>query len=301
MHPQLHPLDFDLDKKTTRSEYPMKAEIGKKEFIDAVKKVKSHIKSGDIFQCVISEKFKFEFNYDPFLFYRVLRTLNPSPYLFLLDFNDEKLIGSSPEMLVKVSGGLIETSPIAGTRPRGVDQAEDDKYIRQLNASIKEKAEHLMLVDLGRNDIGRVSQAGSVKVSKFMSVEKYSHVMHLVSLVEGKLNKNISPWQAFASCFPAGTLSGAPKVRAMEIISDLEKTDRSTYGGAVVFNTFHNDLLSCITIRSLYSYKNQAVIQAGAGIVTDSSPEKEYEEVLNKSKALKVAVKVTSELVGGKK
>ena len=265
------PLDFDLGKTSLSKELSIDGEIGE-ETLDAVKKVKEHIKNGDIFQCVISDKFNFEFNCDSFLFYRVLRTLNPSPYLFILDFADEALIGSSPEMLVKISDSTIETSPIAGTRPRGKTSIEDEKFIKQLNASVKEKAEHLMLVDLGRNDIGRVSKPGTVEVTKFMHVEKYSHVMHIVSVVEGKLKKSISPWN-FASCFPAGTLSGAPKVRAMEIISDLELSDRGTYGGAVVFNTFNGDLLSCITIRSP-AQKVMRLLFTGAGIVADSNPKK---------------------------
>ena len=197
------PLDFDLGKTSLSKELSIDGEIGEKTFLDAVKKVKEHIKNGDIFQCVISDKFNFEFNCDSFLFYRVLRTLNPSPYLFILDFADEALIGSSPEMLVKISDSTIETSPIAGTRPRGKTSIEDEKFIKQLNASVKEKAEHLMLVDLGRNDIGRVSKPGTVEVTKFMHVEKYSHVMHLVSVVEGKLKKIHISMECICIMFPS--------------------------------------------------------------------------------------------------
>jgi anthranilate synthase component 1 len=263
--------------------------------MEAVKRIKSHIRAGDIFQCVMSEQFRFELEEDPFEVYRVLRMINPSPYLFFLDFGGEVLLGSSPEMLVRVMNGTVETCPIAGTRPRGKDEAHDKKYERELLSSVKEKAEHLMLVDLGRNDIGRVSRPGTVKVTDFMKVERYSHVMHIVSLVEGKLKRNLSAWEAFCACFPAGTLTGAPKIRAMQILSELEGPRRGTYGGAVLAHDFLGNINSCITIRSLWAKGKNAVIQSGAGVVADSSPTKEYDEVLNKAKAIRSAVAATKE------
>ena len=270
---------------------PLEAELGREKFCDAVRKVKQHIKAGDIFQCVLSDRFSFDLDVDPIIIYRILRMINPSPYLFYLDLGDgEVLLGSSPEMLLKSDGKTIGTCPIAGTRPRGKDHAEDLKFEKNLLASVKETAEHLMLVDLGRNDIGRMARPGTVEVTEFMKVERFSHVMHLVSLVEGKLKKGASSWDALGSCFPAGTLSGAPKIRAMEIISELEGGRRGPYGGAVVAHDFSGNLNSCITIRSLYVNNGKAYIQAGAGVVADSRPEKEYDEVLNKAKAVQAAV-----------
>ena len=263
----------------------------------AVRKIKRYIKNGDIFQCVLSDRFSFKYETDPLMVYRILRMLNPSPYLFYMELGDEEcLLGSSPEMLIRTNGSNIQTCPIAGTRSRGEDNASDLKLEKELLASVKEKAEHLMLVDLGRNDIGRVSQPGSVEVSTFMQVMRYSHVMHLVSTVEGKLKKNIGAWEAFQACFPAGTLSGAPKIRAMEIISELEQQRRGTYGGAVIAYDFNGNLNSCITIRSMHLKEGIGHVQAGAGIVADSRPEKEYDEVLNKSQALKQAVSIASSL-----
>lgn len=264
--------------------------LGKEAFCEAVSVVKEHIYNGDIFQCVLSDSFKFPLDIDPFTVYRVLRMINPSPYLFYIDTEDETLLGSSPEMLLKVDHGKIETCPIAGTRPRGNTEAEDKQMEADLLASEKEKAEHLMLVDLGRNDIGRTSKPGTVRVENFMHTERFSHVMHLVSNVHGDLDPSYTPWDAFKACFPAGTLSGAPKVKAMEIISKLEKTGRGPYGGAVVYYDFSGNLNSCITIRSLLVKDKTGYIQAGAGLVADSDPDAEYQEVLNKSKAVKSAV-----------
>ncbi len=272
---------------------PMEARsmLGEEAFCAGVKQIKQHIRAGDIFQCVLSDRFHFPFKEDPFLVYRILRMINPSPYQFYLSFgNDEVLLGSSPEMLIRTNSGLVETCPIAGTRPRGKDGKHDKKLEGDLLSSVKEKAEHLMLVDLGRNDIGRVAKPGSVVVKEFMKVERYSHVMHLVSLVEGKLKSNHSSWQAFGACFPAGTLSGAPKIRAMQIISELEPEARGSYGGAVVCHDFTGNINSCITIRSLFIKDGIGYVQAGAGIVADSNPTREYEEVLNKSKAIRSAV-----------
>lgn len=267
--------------------------MGKASFLEAVKKIKQYIRAGDIFQCVLSEQFQFKMDKDPFEVYRVLRNINPSPYLFYVDFIDEVLLGSSPEMLIRAADNTVETCPIAGTRPRGKTELQDKKLERDLMSSVKERAEHLMLVDLGRNDIGKVSKPGTVKVKDFMHVGRFSHVMHIISMVEGKLKRQYSAWDAFCACFPAGTLSGAPKIRAMKIISELEKARRGTYGGAVIAHDFLGNMNSCITIRSLWVKDRSATIQAGAGIVADSNPEKEYEEVLNKSKAIRKAVSAT--------
>lgn len=283
-------LDFSLQDVLHAQPVEAKARLGEENFCEAVRKVKAHIKKGDIFQGVLSDRFSFELKADPFLVYRVLRMINPSPYLYFLATGDEFLLGSSPEMLVRVSDSKLETCPIAGTRPRGKTLKEDQKLERDLLASVKEKAEHLMLVDLGRNDIGRVARAGSVKVREFMKVERYSHVMHLVSLVEGQLKPSYTPWQALGACFPAGTLSGAPKIRAMQIIAEQEASRRGPYGGAIVCQDFSGNLNSCITIRSLYVKNNTGYVQAGAGVVADSSPAKEYQEVLNKAKAIRSAV-----------
>lgn len=273
-----------------------KAYLGPEQFYHCVKVAKQHIRNGDIFQAVLSDFFQFPLEVDPYQVYRALRMINPSPYLFYLQFKDELLLGASPEMLVKVSEGKIQTCPIAGTRPRGATDAEDDVLIKQLYASVKEKAEHLMLVDLGRNDIGRVAKLGSVRVKDFMHVEKFSHVIHLVSLVEGELRKDLSAWDAFRACFPAGTLSGAPKIRAMEIIAALEQHARGPYGGAVLYHDYSGNLNSCITIRSLYTRGGIGTVQAGAGIVADSQPQREYEEILNKSKAVRKAVALATHM-----
>ena len=272
----------------------VKENLGAERYMASVRKIKNYIRAGDIFQCVLSDQFTFPFEQDHFLLYRILRMINPSPYLFYLDFGDETLIGSSPEMLTKVEKGIISTCPIAGTRPRGDHEKADKKFEKELLKSVKEQAEHLMLVDLGRNDVGRVSRAGSVRVTDFMKIERFSHVMHLVSLVEGRLAKGLSAWDAFCSCFPAGTLSGAPKIRAMEIIAELEGTRRGTYGGAVVAHDYFGNLNSCITIRSMWVKNGRGYIQSGAGVVADSSPKKEYEEVQNKAMAIKKAASLAN-------
>ena len=288
---------FPLPEISQVEPIPFTALMDRDRYCAAVRKIKRYIRNGDIFQGVLSDRFSFKYEADPLIVYRILRMLNPSPYLFYLELGDEEcLLGSSPEMLIRTTGSTIQTCPIAGTRPRGEDRAEDLKLEKELLASIKEKAEHLMLVDLGRNDIGRVSQPGSVEVSSFMQVMRYSHVMHLVSTVEGKLKKNIGAWEAFMACFPAGTLTGAPKIRAMEIIAELEYERRGTYGGAVVAYDFNGNLNSCITIRSMFLKDGVGHIQAGAGIVADSRPEKEYDEVLGKSRAVKNAVSIASSL-----
>ncbi len=261
-----------------------------KNFDKKIAQIKEHIKQGDIFQCVLSEKRKFKLKTNPIHVYRHLRAENPSSYHYFFDTGSGIFLGASPEMLVRVSKGIVETCPIAGTRPRGKTEEENQRFAKNLLDSPKERAEHMMLVDLGRNDVGRISAPGSVKVTKFMEVRNLSHVMHLISIVQGKLRRGLTAWDAFFSCFPAGTLSGAPKIRAMQIISELEDENRGFYGGAVVMSYFGGDLDSCISIRSL-SYKNGiAMVQSGAGIVTDSKAKKELEEIIGKSRAIRVAI-----------
>jgi anthranilate synthase component 1 len=258
----------------------------KSRFCGIVNKAKEYIKAGDIIQVVLSQRFKAKIRRDPFDIYRSLRGLNPSPYMFFLQLGPVTLIGASPELLVRCEDGFVQARPIAGTRRRGADEAEDKALEKELLNDPKEKAEHLMLVDLGRNDIGRIAKLGSVRVSNFMSVERYSHVMHLVSEVTGRLDKKYDAYDVLRACFPAGTVSGAPKVRAMEIIDELENTRRATYAGCVGYVSFSGNLDTCITLRTMAVVKGSAYIQAGAGIVADSVPEKEYVETQNKAKAL---------------
>lgn len=292
-------LDVPFDEPNLQGLAGMRGAMGAEAFYDKLAIIKEHILAGDIFQCVLSEQFSFELGVEPFLVYRVLRMINPSPYLFYFQdiHSTETLLGASPEMLVKVQGGVIETSPIAGTRPRGATPQEDEQLAAQLLADEKELAEHLMLVDLSRNDIGRTCQPGTVKVDEFMAIERYSHVMHITSKVSGTLAEGTSPWDAFCASFPAGTLSGAPKVRALEILSRLEPSRRGPYGGAVVYYDFAGNLNSCITIRSLHVKDGRGTVQAGAGIVADSQPKLEYEEIQHKAsgivKAIELSRKVT--------
>lgn len=260
-------------------------------FAKIVNSAKAYIKKGDIIQAVLSQRFKIKTHKDPFQIYRNLRSLNPSPYMYFLKFKEAALVGSSPEMLVRCEGGLIQTRPIAGTRPRGKTEKEDRKLEEELKKDKKERAEHLMLVDLGRNDLGRVSQTGTVKVSEFMAVEKYSHVMHLVSEVRGSLDtRRCDIYDVLRAAFPAGTVSGSPKIRAMEIIDELENLRRGPYAGCVGYFSFSHNMDTCITIRTIIIKGNSAYIQAGAGIVADSLPEREYTESVNKAKALIEAV-----------
>jgi anthranilate synthase component 1 len=256
------------------------------DFIRKVKRAKQYIAAGDIFQVVLSLRLDFKAPSDPFQIYRALRTVNPSPYMFFLKLDDLHVLGASPEMLVRATGRQLEYRPIAGTRRRGVDGGDDEKLILELQNDEKERAEHVMLVDLGRNDLGRVSQYGTVKVRDLMYVEKYSHVMHLVSALEGQLRNGLDPLDALAACFPAGTLSGAPKVRAMEIIEELEPVRRGVYGGAILYADQAGNLDSCIAIRTMVIRNGRAYVQAGAGIVADSDPESEYQECMNKASAL---------------
>ncbi|ADD02686.1 anthranilate synthase component I [Thermoanaerobacter italicus Ab9] len=259
----------------------------KKEFCQIVKKAKEYIEKGDIFQVVLSQRLKARVNSHPFEVYRRLRSKNPSPYLFYIDFGDFQLLGSSPESLVSVFGDKVTTNPIAGTRRRGKDEEEDLRLKEELLKDEKERAEHVMLVDLGRNDIGKVSEFGSVKIERFMEVDFYSHVMHIVSTVSGKLKRGLTAFDALIACLPAGTVSGAPKIRAMEIIDELENVRRSFYAGAVGYFSYNGNMDMCIAIRTILFKEGYAYVQAGAGIVYDSIPEIEYYETLNKAMALK--------------
>lgn len=262
------------------------------QFRDAVLRTKEYIKAGDIIQAVISQRWKTDLRVDPFDLYRALRVLNPSPYMFYLRLGDQILTGSSPEVMVRVEGERVSSRPIAGTRPRGRDDSQDESLSRELLADPKERAEHIMLVDLARNDLGRVSRAGSVRVDEFMTVEKYSHVMHIVSNVTASLRGGADAFDVIRATFPAGTLSGAPKVRAMEIIGEMEPAARGAYGGCVCYFGFSGNMDSCITIRTFVVKDGEIYIQAGAGIVADSDPETEYQETVNKVKALVKSVEL---------
>jgi anthranilate synthase component I len=266
------------------------------DFCANVQKAKEYIKAGDIFQVVISQRLSTTYTGDPFALYRSLRQINPSPYMAYFHFQDWQIIGSSPEVMVKAEldpdGGVIATvRPIAGTRPRGKTTQEDAELAEDLLKDPKEIAEHVMLVDLGRNDLGRVCQSGSVKVDELMVVERYSHVMHIVSNVVGKLAPNKTAWDLLKACFPAGTVSGAPKIRAMEIIHELEPSRRSVYSGVYGYYDFEGQLNSAIAIRTMVMRDNTVTVQAGAGLVADSEPEKEYEETLNKARGLLEAIR----------
>ncbi|WP_337103463.1 anthranilate synthase component I [Paenibacillus sp. YIM B09110] len=269
----------------------IQSNVTKEQFIANIEKAKEYIRAGDIFQVVLSQRFSIETDIDPLHVYRVLRTMNPSPYMYYLKMGEEIIVGTSPEALVKVSGDKLETRPIAGTRPRGKTPEEDLAYERELLADEKERAEHLMLVDLGRNDLGRVSEFGTVKCDSFMEIERYSHVMHIVSNVSGKLHKDKDFFDAFLSCLPAGTVSGAPKLRAMEIIAELENEARGAYAGAIGYLGFGGTMDTCITIRTIIFKHGKAYVQAGAGIVWDSVPESEYMETVNKAKAMLKAIR----------
>jgi anthranilate synthase component I len=287
-------------KKRLEGKLKVKARTPKAAFLKAVERTKAYIASGDVFQCVLSQRFDCVPGVDAFEVYRALRIVNPSPYMYFLRFGLEgagkkrstvgHIVGSSPELLVRVHGRDVEYRPIAGTRPRSADEFEDRAIEADLRADEKEVAEHIMLVDLGRNDVGRVSEFGTVRVKDLMFVERYSHVMHLVSSLEGKLRAGLNAIDAFRACFPAGTLSGAPKIRAMEIIEELEPARRGVYGGSVLYADFSGNLDSCIAIRTLYMNGEQGHFQAGAGIVADSVPEKEFEECGNKARAVVRAI-----------
>jgi anthranilate synthase component 1 len=274
----------------------VRSNVTKEQFMANVEKAKEYIRAGDIFQVVLSQRFEIDAKVSPLHVYRVLRMVNPSPYMYVLKLRDEVIVGTSPELLVRVEGDRVATRPIAGTRPRGATPEEDVRLEKELLADEKERAEHLMLVDLGRNDIGRVSEYGTVRCDDFMVIERYSHVMHIVSNVSGKLRQDKDFFDAFISCLPAGTVSGAPKLRAMEIIAELENEARGAYAGAIGYLGFSGNLDSCITIRTIIFKNGKAYVQAGAGIVWDSVPANEYEETVNKAKALLSAIR-TAEML----
>ena len=314
--------DLDRIRPGRSSKLKVKHRTAKKHFLAAVERTKEYIRAGDAFQVVVSQRFDVEPGVDTFQVYRALRTVNPSPYMFFLRFAPDgplgaraaslpkrssrkskasemptlELAGSSPELLVRVHQGKVEYRPIAGSRPRGATEAKDNALAEEMLHDDKERAEHVMLVDLGRNDVGRVSRFGSVKVDKLMFVERYSHIMHIVSTIEGKLRPDLTAVDALRACFPAGTLSGAPKVRAMEIIEELEPARRGTYGGAVLYADFSGNLDSCIAIRSLLVRDGKGSMQAGCGIVADSVPDLEYHESMNKARAVLRAIERAREL-----
>ena len=256
------------------------------DFEAKVEKIKEYITAGEAIQVVLSQRLAQPTNLPPFEIYRALRTINPSPYMFYFDYGEYQIVGASPEVLVRVEDGMVMTRPLAGTRPRGKTTEEDAALEKELRNDEKERAEHIMLVDLGRNDIGRVSQPGTVAVSELMEVERYSHVMHLVTHVQGKLRPEMGAFDALRACFPAGTVSGAPKVRAMEIIAEMEPEQRGPYAGAAGYFSFSGNMDMAIAIRTMVVNKGMAYVQAGAGIVYDSVPQREYEESLNKARAL---------------
>ncbi len=309
--------DIEQRKPPKPAKLKVKHRTAKKDFEAAVARTKEYIAAGDVFQAVLSQRFDVEPGVDSFQVYRALRTVNPSPYMFFLRFAPEEplgektrtspkrskgpespleLAGSSPELLVRVHKGMVEYRPIAGTRPRGATEAEDHALAEEMLHDEKERAEHVMLVDLGRNDVGRVSRFGSVKVDRLMFIERYSHVMHIVSSIEGQLRPELTAVDALRACFPAGTLSGAPKVRAMEIIEELEPARRGIYGGAVLYADFSGNLDSCIVIRSMLATGGKGYVQAGAGIVADSVPELEHQESINKAQAVLRAIERAREM-----
>jgi anthranilate synthase component I len=309
-----------LPAQRDKGKLKVQRRTAKKDFLAAVDRTKEYIAAGDIFQAVLSQRLDLEPGVDSFQVYRALRTVNPSPYMYFLRFSPEgplggmpdspkisskkkkapaasiELAGSSPELLVRVHHGKVEYRPIAGTRPRGATEEQDQALADEMLNDEKERAEHVMLVDLGRNDVGRVSEFGSVKVDRLMFVERYSHVMHIVSTIEGRLKPELTAVDALRACFPAGTLSGAPKVRAMEIIEELEPARRGTYGGAVLYADFSGNLDSCIAIRSMMATGGKGYVQAGAGIVADSVPELEHQESLNKAQAVIRAIERAREM-----
>ena len=270
----------------------------KADFLASVERIREYIYAGDAFQVVLSQRFQRPVEVGGFSVYRGLRAVNPSPYMYYLSFRDFEVVGSSPEPLIKTANGEVETRPIAGTRPRGATPEEDLRQAEELLADEKERAEHVMLVDLGRNDLGRVCRPGSVHLAEFMGIERYSHVMHLVSTVVGELEEGVSAAAALKAAFPAGTVSGAPKVRAMEIIDELEPTRRGPYAGAIGYLSYNGELDSCIYIRTIVVRDGVAYVQAGAGIVADSDPEREYEETENKARALFSAIELAAEQEG---
>ena len=278
--------ELSLTTADGRPPLDLRSNVTRERFLEMVHTAKEYIAAGDVYQVVLSQRFETTVAVDPFTVYRALRHVNPSPYMYFIRMGGLSIVGSSPEMLVRVEGRRAQTHPIAGTRPRGRNEDEDVRLAEELKRNEKERAEHVMLVDLGRNDIGRVSEYGTVRVPQFMGLERYSHVMHLVSIVEGRLAEDRDRLDALVACFPAGTVSGAPKVRAMEIIAELEPDRRGIYAGAVGYIDFAGNLDFCITIRTVVMAGDKAYVQAGAGIVADSNPTAEYEETRDKARAL---------------
>ena len=287
-------LETDLEKIES-SMNKSDSNMTKEEFVEKVIKAKEYILAGEAFQIVLSQRLNRKTSENPFKIYRLLRSLNPSPYMYYLNYGETQIVGASPEPLVRLTGKLVESKPVAGTRPRGENYQEDLRLEKDLLSDEKEKAEHTMLVDLARNDLGRVCRPGTVKVSQFMQVERFSQVMHLVSEVQGIIQTDKNALDALIACFPAGTVSGAPKVRAMEIIDELEPHCRGPYAGAIGYLGFNGNMDTCITIRTIVFKGREAYIQAGAGIVSDSVPEKEYTETLNKAQALLKAIELAEE------
>ena len=275
-----------------RTMLQLKSNFTKTEFLKSVRKAKDYIRKGEIIQVVLSQRWQRGIRADAFSIYRALRSINPSPYMYFLKYGDLKIVGSSPEVMVRVEGGVVTLRPIAGTRPRSRNEQADEALSRELLRDPKERAEHIMLVDLGRNDVGRVCNYSTVKVDELMVIEKYSHVMHIVSNVVGKLRRGKDQFDVLRACFPAGTVAGAPKVRAMEIIEELEPVRRGPYAGAVGYFSFSGNLDTCINIRAMTIKDDTAYIQAGAGIVADSKPQKEYEETRNKARAMLKAIEL---------
>jgi anthranilate synthase component I len=285
-------LERGLSQPDTQTQAPpvVRSNMAQETFEAGVRTIKEHIAAGDIYQAVLSQRFEADVTADPFTVYRALRYVNPSPYMYFMRMGGLAIVGSSPEMLVRVEGRRVETHPIAGTRPRGANDEDDLRLGEELRRNEKERAEHVMLVDLGRNDLGRVCEFGTVRVPQYMSLERYSHVMHLVSTVDGRLADDRDHLDALVACFPAGTVSGAPKIRAMQILSGLEPTRRDIYAGAVGYIDFAGNLDFCITIRTITIRNGRARVQAGAGIVADSNPAAEYEETRDKARALLTAL-----------
>jgi anthranilate synthase component 1 len=289
---RIHFLERELERSLSHAEPPhaappsVRSNVAREAFEDGVRRAKEHIAAGDIYQVVLSQRFDVDVTADPFTVYRALRHVNPSPYMYFIRMGSQAIVGSSPEMLVRVEGRHAETHPIAGTRPRGRTEDEDLQLGDELVADEKERAGHVRLVDLGRSDLGRVCEYGSVRVAQFMAVERYSHVMHLVSTIEGRLADGRDRLDALAACFPAGTVSGAPKVRAMEILAALEASRRGIYAGAIGYVDFAGNLDFCIAIRTIVMRDGQASVQAGAGIVSDSNPAAEFQETRDKARAL---------------
>ena len=286
------PLPERSERRGPVPEEELQSNFSRPDFEAAVERCKDYVRSGDVIQVVLSQRFSGDLDAEPFDVYRALRTINPSPYMFYLQFNETRVIGASPEVLVRKEGDHVEVRPIAGTRPRGATFEEDQRLEQELLADPKERAEHIMLVDLGRNDLGRVCATGSVQVDELMVIERYSHVMHIVSNVSGRLLPGYDALDVFAATFPAGTLSGAPKIRAMEIIEELEPVRREIYGGAVGYISFDGNMDLAIAIRTLVAHRDRIHLQAGAGIVADSDPASEYEETVNKAMGVKLAIEM---------